>query len=190
MDAFAKEKGYEFEYQPYPVTQLYAQFVEQKVDFKIPDNTMWAQDMKKGKSVVYSQSVIGYIDGVSVKKENKGKGLPALKVLGTVRGFTAWDYLGQIKDGKVILLENNDVPSLIEMANLGRVDGVYFNIKVLENALTASMKRTLIFDEGLPHTKSTYHLSTIKYPIIVKEFDEFLKNNPALVNQIKIKYGL
>lgn len=65
LDMFAKEKNYQFFYKIRPVKRLFHEFVEKKAyDFKYPDNPYWQSDMKKGKNIVYSDSVVKYIDGV------------------------------------------------------------------------------------------------------------------------------
>jgi len=47
----------------------------------------------------------------------------------------------------------------------------------------------LVFDPSLPHTKSSYKLSSAKHPEIIAEFNEFLKNR-ELMKKIKSKYDL
>ena len=91
LDAFAKSQGYTFVYEAFPIKRLYNNFLDQKLDFKYPDNPNWKQKLKRGTQVHYSQPVAEYIDGVVVLPERKGQGVKQLKTLGTVLGFTAWD---------------------------------------------------------------------------------------------------
>lgn len=86
LDLFAKQHNYQLIYKPYPVNRLFTSFINEKVDFKFPDNSYWKSDVKKesGKHIIYSQPVTEYIDGVVVLPENKGKGLEHLKKMGTV----------------------------------------------------------------------------------------------------------
>ena len=110
LDEFGKYSGHSFEYRPLPILRLYKEFLSGRVDFKFPDSPYWAKDQKQGKSVVYSDSALEYIDGVLVKPENLGKGKSNIKTLGTVRGFTAWDYLADIESGAIKVNENaNDI---------------------------------------------------------------------------------
>lgn len=192
LDAFAKAKGYTFDYRPLPVARLFATFVAGDLDLKYPDNAYWSADMKKSVTVTYSDPVVAYIDGVSVQPARLGQGADAVKVLGIVRGFTAWDWLDRIKGGTVQVQENNSFGALLDQALLGRVDGVYANVAVVNHLLEAKLKKpgALVFDPGLPHTKSAYHLSTIRHPKLVAEFNEWMHDNQASIDRMKAEYAV
>ncbi|HYD32117.1 MAG TPA: transporter substrate-binding domain-containing protein [Azospirillaceae bacterium] len=192
LDAFAKDKGYAFQYRALPVSRLMQEFVGQEIDLKYPDNSYWSADQRKGKDIVYSDPVVAYIDGVSVKPENVGKGPDAVAKLGIVRGFTAWDWMDRISGGKVTLAENNSFSSLVQTSIAGRVDGAYGNVAVVKHQLEKQLKQpgALAYDPGLPHTESNYHLSTIKHPKLIEEFNAWLKANADLMAKLKAEYGV
>lgn len=191
LDRFAKDSGITFDYVPLPVARLFADFVNKKVDFKYPDNSYWSSDLKDGKGVIYSDPVVAYIDGVSVLAANKGKNVSDFKTLGTVKGFTAWDWLSLVNEGKVSLLENSNFSGLVQQALLNRVDGAYANIAVVNHTLEKLGKAgELVFDESLPHTKSFYHFSSIKHPMMVEKFNAWMKANSDAVAEMKNRYGL
>jgi hypothetical protein len=48
----------------------------------------------------------------------------------------------------------------------------------------------IILNTNIPNEIYSYHLSSIKYPHIIKQFDEFLKNNTTLIQQLKQKYDI
>ena len=123
---------------------------------------------------------------------NLGKGKATLKKLGVVRGFTAWDYLGDIKEGDIRATEGNSLTGLVKMAESQRIDGVYFNVIVARYFLehTEFKKNVLIFDESLPHTRSHYYLSTLSHPEIIDQFNDFLKNNIPMIETMKTKYNV
>ena len=148
--------------------------------------------MKKGINVVYSDPVAAYIDGVMVTPNNKNKGEANLKNLGTIKGFTAWTYLDSIKAGKIKIRENPGFVPLLKMAIANRIDGAYLNVDVANYQLNNVMKQNgaLVFDESLPSTKSNYHLSSVKHPQIIEEFNQFLKQESALVSKLKQKFNL
>ncbi|MBA4368125.1 MAG: hypothetical protein C0403_10870 [Desulfobacterium sp.] len=187
LDAFAKERGYSFDYRPLPVKRLLDTFLKNKVDFKFPDNSNWQTDLKKGFQIIYSEPAIVCIDGVLVLPNNKGRGIEHLKKLGTVLGFTAWDYLDHIKQGTIAISENSSFQGLLKQVIIGRIDGAYINPEVARYQLERIMNqpRALVFDPVLPHTQSAYLLSTIKHPNIILEFNRFLKDKAALVEQLK-----
>lgn len=192
LDAFAKSKGHVFEYQPRPVARLFNEFIAGKVDLKYPDNAYWGGDLKKGQAVVYSAPVVEYIDGVNVLPAGKGKSVDAIKALGIVRGFTAWEWLDRVKAGSPELHENNSFTALLQQAMAGRVDGAYGNVAVVSHQLAVELKKpdALVFDPGLPHTRSHYHLSSIKHPQLIEEFNAWLGENADLVAKLKAEYAV
>ena len=141
LDAFAKDKGYKLEYRALPVTRLFAEFVNLDVDLKYPDNVKWSADLKSKATVIYSDPVVKYIDGVNVTPDRVGKGAESLKVLGAVRGFTPWDWLDAVKSGTVKLQENNSFSAMLETTLAGRVDGAYGNVAVAANVLENNLKQ-------------------------------------------------
>lgn len=192
LDAFAKAKGYTFDYRALPVARLFANFVSGDLDLKYPDNEMWSADMKKGQTVAYSSPVVAYVDGISVLPGRVGKGVDSFKVLGMVRGFTAWEWLDRIDAGTVKVQENNSFGALIEQTLRERVDGAYGNVAVVAWRLENQLKQpgALVFDPGLPHTRSSYRLSSIKHPNVIKEFDAWVAANADTVAKLKAEYGV
>jgi polar amino acid transport system substrate-binding protein len=194
LDAFAKSEGITFEYVPLPVKRLYKLYLDpaQKLDFKFPDNSYWAKDLKKGHAISYSTGLVAFVDGVMALPKRQSMKLDQLKVLGTIRGFTPWDYLGEIEAKRVKKSESNSLKSLLKMAMLGRVDGIYVNVDVarylLVNRLDSAGK--LKFLEGLPHTKSSYSMSTYRHPKVLKRLDQWLKRNQKLQQQLLTKWKL
>ncbi len=193
LDMFAKDKGYTFTYEALPIKRLNNMFMADKVDLKYPDNSYWSKDQKEGKNIVYSDPVVKYIDGVVVLNKNKGKGMESLKKLGMVAGFTPFPYMDKIKAGAVEVHENNNYLGLLRMIFKDRVDGAYSNIAVsnyylINSKIEEADKSALVFDESLPHIKSTRHLSTIRHPDVIKEFNEWMSANKAKVDALKQKH--
>jgi polar amino acid transport system substrate-binding protein len=190
LDAFAKSRGYKFEYRMYPLSRLSLEaFKNQSLDFKYPDNSYWETKLRKLVTVHYSNPVMPYIDGVLVLPENKGRGIASFKVLGTMTGFTPWNYLDLIKDKKVTVFENDGFVSLLKQTSMKRVDGAYVNVEVAKYQLREVLKTpdALVFDPDLPHTKDYYYLSTVKHPQIIAEFNAFLAKETQLYEQIRKK---
>ena len=192
LDAFARSKGYSFEYQPLPVARLYESFFNGVLDFKYPDNPDWQEGRRRDKTIRYSAPVASYIDGVLVLPAHKGKGIQHLATLGTVRGFTPWAYLGLIEQGRLKVQEVTNFQQSLQQGILSRVDGVYMNVDVgryqLENAL--QQPGALVFDEALPHTQGAYRLSSMKHATVIEQFNAFLEQNAVEVRILKDKYGL
>ncbi|MFE8070020.1 transporter substrate-binding domain-containing protein [Marinobacteraceae bacterium S3BR75-40.1] len=192
LDAFAQDSGHTFNYRPFPVLRLTKTFLAGDVDFKMPDNPNWAESEKQGQKVVYSKPVAPYTDGVMVLPQNKGRGMEFLKKLTTLRGFTPWDYLGYIKDGKVSLNEVNNMTAMVRQVQNERADGAYFNVAVAQYFLQEKLNQpgTIVFDPSLPHTSSFYHLSTIQHPEVIDQFNQWLRDNAGRVKALKQKYSI
>jgi len=189
LDAYAKSRGYTFHYKPYPVARLFYSFLDkQEVEFKYPDDIFWQKDKKEGKNVQYSKPIVNYVDGVLVLPENKGK--TQLKKLGIIRGFTAWEYLDAIKNKEIVEEFSNEWDGLINKTFKNRVDGAYCNISVVMYQLRERFKKPngLVFDSKLPHSKSSYLMSTIKHPKIINDFSEWITQNQPFINKLKLKY--
>jgi len=192
LDAFAVHQGHTFIYQPLPVRRLLSDFLAGKVDFKFPDNPRWNANLKQGYQLHFSQPAVPAIDGVLVKPQFLGQGKARIRRLGTQRGFTPWPYLQDIRAGRIILIQANQIDSLLAMALSDRVDAVYLNPQVVTHRLMANGKgsQALVFDPSLAYMDDHYFLSSIQHPEVIAEFDRFLTQQADLVAALKKRHGL
>lgn len=189
LDLFARRSGIRLVYQVRPVKRLVGEFVAGQVDFMFPDNPRWDAVAKQGKAVVYSQPAVTFQDAVMVLPDHAGR---KLRSLGIVHGFTAWKFLPDISAGRLSLQEAPGPKNLVDMALLGRVDGVNLAQQVAQYHLKGMSKPgALVPDLSLmPQVNSQYHLSSIRHPDIIQRFDQFLQTERAEVVALKFKYGL
>jgi ABC-type amino acid transport substrate-binding protein len=192
FDAFAKDRGYDVEYRALPVPRLYASFFEGEVDFKFPDNARWKQDQRAGKKIHYSDPVAAYIDGTSVTPDKKNSAAPPIKRLGTMGGFTPWAWMERIGGERIQLSENTQLEALVRQALTGRVDAVYASVAVVNYQLDHVLKQpgALVFNPALPYSRDNYHLSTLKRPEILNEFNDWMRKNRQRIAALKKKYGV
>jgi len=193
LDKFAESKGYSFTYKFYSVENLTHAFLKKKnLDFKYPDNPGWQFEKKTGFKVQYSTSVVGYIDGVLVKPNNRRLGIRQLRKMGTIKGFTTLGYTDLINSSQLVRVDVSSVSRLIASAMRGEVDGIYLNIDVANYYLDKIQRRHkgLVFDSTLPFTKGSYYLSTIKQGKVLKEFNKFLVRNKAEIDRLKYIHGV
>lgn len=193
LDAFAKSRGYTFQYKILPLNRLFFEFLKgNTLDFQYPDNAYWEAHLRTGTKVYYSKPVMPFIDGVVVHPDYKGRGLKQFKVLGTMTGFTPWNYLDLIKQKQVSVFENDSFVSLLKQAQLKRVDGAYINIEVAKFQLKEVLHQpdALVFDPDLPHTKDYYYLSSRKHPQIIQEFNAFLDKEKEVYERIRLKLAI
>ncbi|MET1076985.1 MAG: transporter substrate-binding domain-containing protein [Pseudomonas sp.] len=192
LDAFANAEGHQFTYVAVPVQRLLGDFLAGRLDLKYPDNPHWSAEQKRGHRLHYSVATAPFIDGVLVLPGNLGQGMGRLRVLGTPLGFTPQAYLAELAAGRMRLTQTNQIDSLLKMALSGRVDGVYLNPRVAQNALHAAglPREALVFDATLPHLKGDYHLSSLQHPELIRQFDRFLASHPDLLAQLQARHGI
>lgn len=191
LDLFAQEKGYVFRYETYPLKRRDLKFVSKEVDLAFPDNPNWVTDLKKGLEIQYAP-MLEFTDGVIVITENRGRDIQRLKTLGVPLGFSPYQYFEDIRVGRIKRYDFPNFDGLYDKVVLGDIDGAYMNIGIANYYYMdrANEKNQLImFDPSLPHVKGYWHLSSIKYPEVVKEFDQFMKKNQKAISRLKNKYG-
>ncbi len=187
LDAWARDRNYQIEYRAMPVPRLYASFFGGQVDFKFPDNPNWKKDERAGKAIIYSDPVAAFVDGTNVRPSKKTAGLDETKILGTLGGFTPWAWLDRIEAGKATLSENFNVEALIRQGIAGRVDGIYANVAVINYQLDHVLKQpgALVFNPKLPYSRDYYHLSSIRRPEIVRDFNDWMRKNRDQISALK-----
>lgn len=189
LDAFAADSGYDFEYRPMPVPRLFASLLAGTVDFKYPDSPNWSRSDKEGHAVTYSAPAMVHIDGTVVARARDPE---RIETLGTVTGFTAWAWQGQLDRGEVHMVENADLTSLVRQVLAGRIDGAYANVAVVKHQLDSVLGQPdgLIYRSDLPFDRGTYHLSTTLHPEVIAEFDAWLEANAERVAALQRDFGV
>ena len=192
LDLFASSSGISLEYRPLPVDALLPALLSGEVDLKYPDNPDWAPEQKAGKTLRYSQPVTQYVDGVLVAPERLGQGIGALKRLALVEGWTPRGYEAPIQAGQISLAPSADLRQMVHAALKKQADGAYFNVVVATYYLDNIRAKpgALVFDPSLPHTRSTFRLSTVKQGELIQRFDRFLVDHAKEVAALKAKYGV
>jgi polar amino acid transport system substrate-binding protein len=187
LDEFGKSKGYTFTFAPTPVKRLMNNLITDKIDFKIPDNPIWASSLKTGKNITYSTPLTVYMDGVLVQPKNINLGYENLSTLVTVRGFTPFIFLDDISKGSIKLQETSDLAAVIKMVSVGRAQGGFANITVAQRYMKDTLKKPdlLVYDENIPTAKSDISLSTTKHPKIIEEFNAFLQSHAQWIADLK-----
>jgi len=90
-----------------------------------------------------------------------------------------------------LLLQANQIDSLVAMALNDRVDGVYLNPQVVSHQLrNTPAQGALVFDRSLAYQDDHYLLSSIKHPQVIEQFDAFLTGQAALVQALKDRHGI
>ncbi|BCD87883.1 hypothetical protein PSm6_42900 [Pseudomonas solani] len=190
LDLFARSERIELSYRPLAVTELTGRLLKGEVDLKYPDSPEWADDLKAGKPMAYSEPVVGYVDGVLVEPQRVGQGVETLQRLAMVQGWTPRGYQSRIDEGKVQLVQGNDLRQMIRQALKKQADGAYFNVVVATYYLDNIRARpgALVFDPSLPHTRGTFQLSSSRHPELIQRFNRFLAEHKGEVDALKAQY--
>ncbi|MCU7837651.1 MAG: transporter substrate-binding domain-containing protein [gamma proteobacterium symbiont of Taylorina sp.] len=192
FDQFASDNGHNIHYKILPVARLFHAFVNHQVDFKFPDNPKWKQQKKQKYNIQYSLPVTNFTDGIMVHPEALDNKEKSFKKIGTLRGFTPWILMDQVKQKEIHIIENNTLEGLLQQGVLQRVDGCFVNINVARYFLKTQLQQpnALIYNTNLVHTDDHYYVSSIKYPDLIKQFNQWLQDNKVFHQQLKSKWGL
>jgi ABC-type amino acid transport substrate-binding protein len=191
LDAFAKAQGYAFVYQVLPLKRRDAMFVRGELDFAFPDNPNWVTVLKQGRHISYAP-VLEFTDGVLVRQSDKGKPLARIKTLGIPLGFTPYPYQQMVNSGAMRLEESARYDKLYEKLARGHVDAAYMNTRVAEHYwrdVARDARAPAVYDPDLPHASDFHYLASFKHPEVIARFRDFMKNNKALVDELKRRYG-
>lgn len=191
LDAFARERGYTFVYQVYPLKRRDNLFVLGKVDFAFPDNPNWVVNLKRQTKISYAP-MLEFTDGVLVRREHMGHGVARLKALGIPLGFTPYPYQQLMSAGALRVEESMDYDSLYEKLIASRIDGAYMNTRIAKyywSTVRGESMPPVSYDPDLPHASGYWYLSSIKYPDVVAEFRSFLATHKAEMDALKAHYG-
>ncbi|GAB2866889.1 hypothetical protein GCM10027277_39770 [Pseudoduganella ginsengisoli] len=193
LDAFAHRHGYTFRYVALPINRLYSALLkDHTVDFKYPDNPKWREELRTAAPLSYSDVVVATEEGAMVLPNRRGRPLAEVKTLGTALGFTPWPYQDAIDSKAMTVTTNPSFEGLLRLAMAGHIDAVYVSVDVANHMLDEQLKAPggLQFDPGLPHARSDFRLSTVRYPEVVQQFSQFLQQEKGWLHQLRSRYHI
>ena len=191
LDAFAKSKGYNFTYVKLPVLRINKWYEEQNIDFKYPDNVRWFPDKKIQSSLIFSDSVVELVSCVMTTKRNQHLFKHDIKRVSLLLGFHPTLWIDLIKSGNTQLVESPSTINIVKQTLLGSADAINLEPSVVNHHLKLLGKEgELVINKNIPYQVYSYHLSTMNYPLVLKEFNYFLAKNKVLLSELKNKYQL
>ncbi len=182
LDAFAKYSNHKITYKKLSIPDLFEAFFYDEIDFKYPDNPKWNSDAKTLYDVSYSNSAVRFIDGIITLEKNKDLNIDSLKTLSIIKGFSAPSYLKNTK-----LIETNSLASSIDSILIGKTQALYGNIIVANYKISKISKSKVVLNKNFTTFTDHYHLSTINYPEVIEEFNNFLIEQNELVISLRKK---
>ncbi|EQC50293.1 ABC transporter, substrate-binding protein, family 3 [Bacteriovorax sp. BSW11_IV] len=180
LDAFAQTENIEFKYKTLPVKRLFQEFIERKIDFKIPDNEYWFASKKGESAIAYSQSIYTTTEAVYTQKDIK-----TVSSMVIILGFAPPIPSNLHKDIKIYTTPK--LESAIQMMTEGRVQSIFISKDVLNNS---APNNTFVESPHFPSRDTAYKLSSIIHPELVMKFDKWFSNNSEKIKKIKLKYNL
>ncbi len=192
FDLFANSLNITTTYEPMTVPRLFNEFFKGNVDLKFPDNPLWYASSKSDLDVFYSDPIFQVSESLLVLDESpKEIAAQNIKQVGSISGFTLPGIAKHIANDKFEMVHTQKIEQLIHMLVSGRVQGVYFNEEVALNLAKGMYpEQELKRHPKFPAFTYAYHLSSIKYPDLIKRFNDFLISHSAQVTKIKKRYGL
>jgi len=191
LTIFFEQHNYSYRFMALPIKRFNLWYVEKGIDFKFPDNVRWRDDKQNKLNITFSQSVVKLMAGSYVLKSNANFKRDDIKKLGTIFGFVPTLWFDRLESKKLELIEENSPLGIVKHILHGNVDAtnidsnvIRHNLKLVENP------QSIVLNKNIKHEIYGYHLSSIKHPKIIKQFDDFLQNNPKLLQQLKQKYDI
>ena len=192
LNSFAASKGYKFTYLLLPLKRFETWLFDDKIDFKYPDNSCWHSNTSLSRKFIFSKSTIKLVAGTTVLKSSLKKNKSEFKHIGTLLGFYPKAWISQIRNGQVKLYEDVSTKILIQQLLAKHIDGIDLEPSVIRYYLDELGESTdvAVIEKKYDYEVYDYHFSTIKHPEIIKEFNEFLNSNKALLEELKKKYKI
>ncbi len=191
LTTFFDQYNYPYRFIALPIKRFDKWYVEQGIDFKFPDNVRWRSDKENKLNITFSQSVIELMAGSYVLKSNAKYTRDDVKEMATIFGFMPTLWLDKIENKELKLIEENTPFSIVKHILHGNVDATNIDANVIRHNLKLLDKpNEIVLNTNIKHEVFSYHLSSIKHPQIIKQFNEFLQKNTLLLHQLKQKYGI
>jgi polar amino acid transport system substrate-binding protein len=192
LDKFAYDSGHKITYLPLPINQFSKWLFEENIDFKFPDNQRWqtAWDTRN-LEIYYSHDVVRMTAGTVILKKNQHKKQGFFKNIGIITGFLPTQWVEQLKQGKVKILEDSSPKVLVNQLTHNIVDGLDIDLAVANYHLNElKLKEKLVVSQNTSRQVFSYQLSSLKYPLIIEQFNRWLAQNRSFTNKLKQQYGI
>jgi ABC-type amino acid transport substrate-binding protein len=191
FNEFAKQSGHKFSYRSYPIKRLRREVLAKSIDFIYPDNPKWTPSAALRTNKTFSSAIITAIGSTLVLAGREARGLDDFTSLSLPRGFNPVKWAELIAQDKVHAIEVHNARAALQLVINGRVDGADVELNVA-NYLLQQMgeAQSLKFAPDLPYDPVTFHLSTIKYPQVILQFNHFIEDNQPLLRELRQQYGI
>ncbi|MFT6899103.1 MAG: polar amino acid transport system substrate-binding protein [Paraglaciecola sp.] len=165
---------------------------EENIDFKFPDNKRWQQAWDpRHLDIHFSDDIVRMTAGTVILSKNQHKKQDFFRNIGTITGFIPTQWLEQIKQGKVKIIEDSSPKVLVNQLTHNIVDGLDIDLAVANYHLKElNLQEKLVVSQNTTRQVFSYQLSSVKYPLIIEQFNRWLAQNHSFTNKLKQQYGI
>jgi len=192
FDQFAKDTGHQISYLPLPIKQFPKWLYAESIDFKFPDNARWQETSNiHHLKIHFSDEIVAMTAGTLVMAKNKHKDEAFFKTIGTITGCHPTLWLQQIEQGKVSIYEDSSSKILVKHLVNGLIDGLDIDLAVANDGLQKlHIQEKLVINNKLTKQFYSYQMSTVKYPEVIKQFNQWLVKRRKYIDSLKAKFGI
>jgi hypothetical protein len=192
LDKFAKDNGHKITYLPLPINQFSKWLFEEDIDFKFPDNRRWQQAWDTRRlDIHYSDDILRMSSGTVILRKNPHKKQDYFKNIGIITGFLPTQWVEQLKQGDVKIIEDSSPKVLVNQLVHNIVDGLDIDLAVANYHLKElKLQEELVVGKNTSRQVFSYQLSSLKYPLIIEQFNRWLAQNQSFTEKLKQQYGI
>ncbi|MDC8831818.1 substrate-binding periplasmic protein [Alteromonas gilva] len=191
LETFAASSGVTFEYVDMPVLRLQIELEKGNIDLVYPDHRTWTNPVNDNSEKIYSAPLTESLVGTFVKSQHYGRDISNVRKVAIVLGFSPLYWQDRISQGKVELLAVTDTKAAIYMAELNRADAFDMDYYVAQHMLSGLNDiDNYVLDPSLPVTVVEFCLSTLNNPELIAQINQFIVDNPLVIESLKAKYGI
>lgn len=192
LDKFAQDSGHKITYLPLPINQFSKWLFEDDVDFKYPDNRRWQEAWDSRRlNIYYSDDIVRLTAGTVILRKNQHRKQDYFKNIGIITGFLPTQWVEQLKQGSVNIIEDSSPKVLVNQLVHNIVDGLDIDLAVANYHLKElKLEEELIVVRNTSRQVFSYQLSSLKYPLVIEQFNRWLAQNQSFIEKLKQQYGI
>ncbi len=191
LATFFEQHNYRYRFVALPLNRFDKWYLEDNIDFKFPDNIKWREQTLNKLDITFSLPVIKLMSGSYMLASKQHYRREDIKTLGTIIGFTPTLWFDKLEGGQLAIIEESSPVSIIKHLTHENIDATNIDASVIRHNLSLLSKDIKIqVNKNIPYEIFAFHLSSVKHPQIIEEFNHFLSSNKALINKLKIKYHI
>ena len=192
LDKFAQDDGHKITYLPLPINQFSKWLFEENIDFKFPDNRRWQEAWDpRHLDIYYSDDIIRMTAGTVILRKNQHEKQDYFKNIGIITGFLPTQWIEQVKQGNVKIIEESSPKVLVNQLVHNIVDGLDIDLAVANYHLKElKLQKELVVGKNTSRQVFAYQLSSLKYPLIIDQFNLWLAKNHSFTQKLKQQYGI